>query len=432
MAYAHGPVLASFVVPPGRHRRVTLASHHHWHVRQVEHFQLKVLFSAAAQEMKSYSRSAADAWAMTAAVRARSTTPEMRSATPEQSATQTSPQRYFPEALDLGEPKPVEPESQSRSSTPELGEPQPRRGSRSIPVLPKTLRGLPPQRILQKSATSESLCSKKSRASRRNIAIIAPGAGTGHNGKVFDALSRSGRFKFEIIGQSRAVYDRYPESWPNGKSEPNLSSFAKEVLATDVTKRADCLLVGSRGGQVVLPEFWKAEGIAIPPTVVLNGGCAMSLPEGAAWPDTAVTFLLMGGQDHFRQHFSPAQYVANAKQHVPAANRTTAILFVNEMMHLPQGHLLAAVLPHMLMTSLAWHNSRSESEHPPLRELHELLTELNRLGCWSGRLLWTSSPGVWEDVPFGTQEAQVGHLLRRSRHGYRHTALAGVKTAEAQ
>ncbi|CAE8640484.1 unnamed protein product, partial [Polarella glacialis] len=203
--------------------------------------------------------------------------------------------------------------------------------------------------------------------------------------------------------RSRAPYDRYPENWKQGSPAPNLESFAHEVLASGSISEADCLLVGSRGGQVLLPQLWKALGADVPPTVVINGGCvvinggcAMRLPEAVAWPRHAVTFLLIGGQDQlFRQGFSPEQYVADVQKRVPRANGTTAILFVEEMLHMPQGALLAAVLPHLLRVGLAW---RSSGGQLPLRDVHALLSEMNIEGSsWTGRLLFTSAPGSWQD-----------------------------------
>ncbi|CAK0910169.1 unnamed protein product [Prorocentrum cordatum] len=86
-----------------------------------------------------------------------------------------------------------------------------------------------------------------------------------------------------------------------------------------------------RGGQVVLPHLWKSAGSSTPPAIVINGGCAMKLPEAPCWPDEATTFLLIGGRDTFRGKFSPEGYVADAKARVPAGNFSTALLFVSEM-----------------------------------------------------------------------------------------------------
>lgn len=236
--------------------------------------------------------------------------------------------------------------------------------------------------------------------------MVAPGGGTGINGAVYSELGQDRRFSVSIVGQSRAHYDCYPEDWDHGCAPPNLQSFAGELLTQGVVDDCDVLVVGSRGGQVVLPNLW-AWGAKVPPTVVINGGCAMNLPTPVYWPDTAITFLLLGGQDNFRGDFSHEEYLEDAIGRVPPGNGTTAILYVNEMQHMPQAPLLGAILPHMLLALLRW----QESGVPPLHEFRPLLAALNRDG-WSGRLLHTRSPGCWEDVAFSPVE-----VARASRSG---------------
>lgn len=216
------------------------------------------------------------------------------------------------------------------------------------------------------------------------------------NASVYRHLGRSHRFKMTTVGQSRAAYDRYPESWPNGSPEPNLESFAQDVLANSVVEWSDCLVLGSRGGQVVLPQLWKAKGIAVPPAVVINGGCAMQLPSPVDWPAAAVTFLLLGGMDEFRGGLPPAEYLMETISHVPKGSCTTAVLYVQEMKHMPQERLLGAILQLMLRTVLSW----KASACTPLEELHLLLSALAS-DCWSGLLLFTDNRGVWQDMVFG-------------------------------
>mmetsp|Transcript_36708 Transcript_36708/g.77027 ORF Transcript_36708/g.77027 Transcript_36708/m.77027 type:complete len:480 (+) Transcript_36708:65-1504(+) len=236
-----------------------------------------------------------------------------------------------------------------------------------------------------------------------SVAVISPGAGTGINGAVYADLCRDPRFRVEMVGQSRAPYDRYPESWENGGPPPNLASFADEVLHQGVVDHSDCLVLGSRGGQVVLPILWQARGNAVPPSIVINGGCAMGLPGGKVyWPDSAVTFLLLGGQDFFMGDLSPEKYVADTQSRVPAGNTTTAILYVQEMQHMPQGALLGSILHHMLRAILLWRGPGGAASPPPLEEFRQILGALNRDG-WSGRLLFTAGAagaGLWEDIAF--------------------------------
>ncbi|CAK0838484.1 unnamed protein product, partial [Prorocentrum cordatum] len=166
---------------------------------------------------------------------------------------------------------------------------------------------------------------------RKLVSVVAPGGGTLANGAVYSELARSSRLKVEILGRARAEYDQYPEAFDGGSPPPNFDSGAFSVnhaLTTGVSKLAlrprrlivfdsetsisasavartaeeesDCLVVGSRGGQVALPHLWKKAGAATPPAVIINGGCAMQFPEAPCWPDEAAPFLLAGGCDNFR------------------------------------------------------------------------------------------------------------------------------------
>lgn len=241
-----------------------------------------------------------------------------------------------------------------------------------------------------------------------SISVIAPGGGTGINGAVYAELGRDPRFRVEVIGQSRAPYDCYPETWPHGGPAPNLVSFAQDVLNQGVLERTDCLVCGSRGGQVVLPHFWQMRGVAVPPAVVINGGIAMGLPTRVAWPDSAVTFLMIGGQDNFRGQLSCEEYVADTKSRVPPCNSTTAILYVEEMQHMPQAKLLAAVLPHLIRAVLLWKADRMDNF---LEEIRHILRALTSAG-WRGRLMYTKAAGLWEEIEFSPY--QVGKVSPHS------------------
>jgi hypothetical protein len=230
------------------------------------------------------------------------------------------------------------------------------------------------------------------------VSVVAPGAGTGANGAVYSELARSSRLKVEILGRARAEYDQYPEAFDGGCPAPNLDSFAGGILADGLMEKTDCLIVGSRGGQVVLPHLWKNGGAATPPAIVINGGCAMQLPEAPCWPDEAVAFLLIGGRDNFRGKFSPEGYVADTKARVPARNNTTGLLFVNEMEHMPQSALLHAVLHPAIGGLMQWQESRMA----PLDDFRLILASLIAAG-FSGVLSYTRREGEWNDVPFGAK-----------------------------
>lgn len=84
----------------------------------------------------------------------------------------------------------------------------------------------------------------------------------------------------------------------------------------------DCFIFGSRGGQVVLPILWRAVK-DVPPSVVLNGGCAMRLPgPQVEWPCGAVTVMLLGGKDFFRAGVSRDDYLDTTCRCVPQWNQS--------------------------------------------------------------------------------------------------------------
>mmetsp|Transcript_110925 Transcript_110925/g.318671 ORF Transcript_110925/g.318671 Transcript_110925/m.318671 type:complete len:518 (+) Transcript_110925:100-1653(+) len=237
------------------------------------------------------------------------------------------------------------------------------------------------------------------------VSVIAPGGGTGINGQVYHQLGLDRAFVVDIVGHSRAPYDCYPERWSNGGPPPNLESFAGDVLRQRWAERSDCFVFGSRGGQVVLPFLWERMQASMPPVVCINGGCAMScLPRKVHWPEAAVSFLLLGGQDYFRGNASIERYIADTKASVPPTNRTTAILLVNEMEHMPQAPLLGIVLPLMLKAILRW---KRPATSPPCEHFRKILKVLNGQG-WSGRFMFTSGrDGEWApEVDFGPFSVQ--------------------------
>jgi len=226
-----------------------------------------------------------------------------------------------------------------------------------------------------------------------SVVVIAPGGGTSVNKAVYQQLGQDQRFRVEIVGRSRAEYDRYPESWAVGRPAPNLVSFSKMVLQQGQVDHCDCMVVGSRGGQIVLPTIWQHRGDRAPPVVIINGGCAMKLPTPVIWPRAAVTFLLIGGRDYFRGETTVDEYFADTLSWVPPENSTTAVLYVEEMTHMPQAELLKAVLPIMLTAVMSW----KATLRPPMPELRDLVAAL-RTGGWSGRLCWTARPCEWSPV----------------------------------
>ncbi|CAK0840395.1 unnamed protein product [Prorocentrum cordatum] len=251
-----------------------------------------------------------------------------------------------------------------------------------------------------------SLAKEASGAGR--VAVVAPGAGTGVNGSVYADMGRQG-FGVEIVGQSRASYDRYPEGWPQGAPAPNLLSFAEgAVLAEGVLDRCECMIFGSRGGQVVLPALWERRGAAVPPAVVLNGGCAMDLPAKVPWPAEAVTFLILGGLDFFRGNLSEEEHFADARSRIPEGTTSTAVLYVTEMLHMPQASLLLAILP-LIIQALLRCKSSGTFEEKDMARILEACTS----GGWSGQLAYATSSGSWEEAAF-SGEGKAAESPRRA------------------
>mmetsp|Transcript_176671 Transcript_176671/g.566528 ORF Transcript_176671/g.566528 Transcript_176671/m.566528 type:complete len:420 (+) Transcript_176671:46-1305(+) len=246
------------------------------------------------------------------------------------------------------------------------------------------------------------------------ISVVAPGAGTGANAAVYAELGRMPDFRLDIKGQARAPYDRYPASWQGGAAGPNLETFAAQLMDQGIVEQSDCLVVGSRGGQVVLPSLWSRFGASVPPAVVINGGCSMGLPTAVHWPTQAVTFLLIGGQDNFRGKASVEEYIADTKSRVPKGSSRTAILYVSEMQHMPQSALLGAVLPQMVRALLAWKRAGA-SAPPPHDKMQAVLAAVAQQNQWSGRLMYTCGAGVWQDLPFGGANAAEKVAPQRPR-----------------
>lgn len=229
-----------------------------------------------------------------------------------------------------------------------------------------------------------------------NVSVIAPGGGTGANAKVYQELSRRPGFQLQIMGAARTPYDRYPPSFgENGCPPPNLQSFGNELLQQGIVENSTCIVCGSRGGQVVVPELWAGRGDDVPPIVCINGGFAMGLPFRVDWPVSAVTFLLLGGQDYFRGQVGPLEWLAEAKSRVPRGNGTTAIILANEMAHMPHSDMLNGLLHLMISAVVSWKNTGDV----PCDQIDAALTFLTSVG-FNGRCLYTSAPDVWEDYSF--------------------------------
>jgi len=128
----------------------------------------------------------------------------------------------------------------------------------------------------------------------------------------------------------------------------DLSSSAQSVLSAVPEAHFNCLVCGSRGGQVTLPALWLL-GCRLP-CVVLNGGCARQAVAWA-WPAGLPVVLLTGGADFFNEHGvdEDSAYLDELWAAVPPANRaSTAILHVPRMYHRFEAGLLTVLLPQLV------------------------------------------------------------------------------------
>jgi len=252
--------------------------------------------------------------------------------------------------------------------------------------------GLPLQ-AEARSAIAGDLCT---RTSQINVAVVAPGAGTGCNKAAYNALERRAGFKINIFGRSGSADDKYPPGWPTGQNGPNLLTFAQAQLEQGILEHADCLVCGSRGGQVVLPAFWEARGNSVPPAVVINGGCARDdHPTGVRWPEGAVTFLIIGGKDYFKGHRTLKEYLDQTIRHVPAGNATTAVLLIDDMGHMPHTEMLDSILKVCIKAVVTW----KATLRAPVNDLEDIANILAKNG-WKGELLYKRVKEQWDAFNF--------------------------------
>lgn len=234
-----------------------------------------------------------------------------------------------------------------------------------------------------------------SRNMRLAVTIIGPGAGIHSNQEAWGALDQNPKLYLQVYGQSRGAYDRYPPSWPGGSPAPNLESLAEELTSSGVVENSHCIVLGSRGRQIVLPHLWSRFGDAMPPAIVINGGCALETPRPIVWPKDVVTLLVMGGQEYFRKpEMSVEQYMNEARERVPKTNGFTAQLVVPDMGHIPEPKVLEAVLSHRVFVALkSWSFSPSQF----IATFQTILLELRNHGI-NASLFYTAAPGRWMNL----------------------------------
>ena len=127
---------------------------------------------------------------------------------------------------------------------------------------------------------------------------------------------------------------------------------AAQLVRARAVRSLDCLVCGSRGGQVTLLALWQL-GLRLP-AVVINGGCARE-GVGWTWPSGVPVVLLTAGLDFFNEHRDrfdgdgDAIYVRELWDAVPPESRaTTAIVHLPGSEHHLQEETLRAMLPQLV------------------------------------------------------------------------------------
>lgn len=260
------------------------------------------------------------------------------------------------------------------------------------------------------TSTSSRRMTARSPTTQRKLAvtICGPGAGIQANQQAWASLDQNPRVYLQVFGQSRGHYDHYPLGWPGGVPSPNNLEFIAEELAKQgVVQNSDCLVFGSRGGQVVLPFLWSKFGNEMPPSIVINGGCAFEMPRQPAWPKNAVTLLVMGGNDYFRKpEISVDQYMAEARERVPKHNRFTAQLVVPEMGHVADQPVLSSLLTEEVFLALKQWPSNPQ---PFYHTFQNILLKLRQHRI-NASFFYTFAPGHWMRMPERIEQPE--HLTR--------------------
>jgi hypothetical protein len=182
---------------------------------------------------------------------------------------------------------------------------------------------------------------------KKTIGVIGPGAGRTFNMPAYKILSK--QYNILDIGKSNQQYDKYPPGWSDQTSNgPNLETFAEYIINTQIINYLDFLIVGSRGGQVVLPYLWRKLSY-IPPTLIINGGCIKKSGE-IIWPDNAISCVLLGGNDYFLGKND--DYLKKNKgiyEYLKHCNIHTIIIYIDNMEHMPQQELMNIIILYLIL-----------------------------------------------------------------------------------
>lgn len=151
------------------------------------------------------------------------------------------------------------------------------------------------------------------------------------------SLRGSGSTLDELLFSSSSVDDN---------ADASAAPLARHTRHHPLTK-LDCLVCGSRGGQVTLLALW-ARGLRLP-AVVINGGCARA-KVAWMWPAGVPVVLLTCGRDFFNEHKLKLDgdkvYVHELWASVPPASKAhTAIVHLPLSEHHLADEVLRTLLP---------------------------------------------------------------------------------------
>jgi hypothetical protein len=197
--------------------------------------------------------------------------------------------------------------------------------------------------------------------SKKKIVIIIPGSSYFTLHQTYNNLKN--KYNVITVGHSclGTGYDRYPSLWKKGTDDINLVSMVTDTeMINPITQNIelgielciknelekgpiDCIVCGSRGGQVVLPTLWKL-GIDIP-CVITNAGCIDS-PCFHAYPISRVVFSTFG-KDYF--HTKNPQISINALQKCAKSSILVHSYFEQ---HLPNDEYYKNILPLMIEAAI--------------------------------------------------------------------------------
>ena len=146
------------------------------------------------------------------------------------------------------------------------------------------------------------------------ILVIGPGASTKKNSKLYSNLSKEVHIiEIHPNNQKDGYAWEYPINWQsdeldlNTNNKKNLATFANMVFDAILNlwndnKEIKCILCGSRGGQVILPQLFRIfldlniNYKQFPPCIIMNSGL---LHAKVKWPKNIPIIFISFKNDYF-------------------------------------------------------------------------------------------------------------------------------------